>query len=31
MLLVRDHLPETIADIAALDDLLCLPSSGADR
>ncbi len=26
MLLARDHLPETIADIAALDDLLCRPS-----
>jgi len=26
MLLTRDHLPETIPDIAALDDLLCRPS-----
>src|SRR6202000_2210152 len=26
MLLARDHLPETIIDIAALDDLLCRPS-----
>jgi hypothetical protein len=26
MLLARDRLPETIADIAALDDLLCRPS-----
>ena len=26
MLLARDNLPETIADIAALDDLLCRPS-----
>jgi nucleoside-diphosphate-sugar epimerase len=26
MLLTRDNLPETIADIAALDDLLCRPS-----
>jgi nucleoside-diphosphate-sugar epimerase len=26
MLLTRDTLPDTIADIAALDDLLCLPS-----
>ena len=26
MLLTRDNLPETIPDIAALDDLLCRPS-----
>src|SRR3954464_2301273 len=26
MLLTRDHLPETIPDIAALDELLCRPS-----
>ena len=26
MLLTRDTLPETISDIAALDDLLCRPS-----
>ena len=26
MLLTRDHLPETIPDIADLDDLLCRPS-----
>jgi nucleoside-diphosphate-sugar epimerase len=26
MLLTRDHLPETISDIAALDELLCRPS-----
>jgi hypothetical protein len=26
MLLTRDHLPETISDIASLDDLLCRPS-----
>jgi len=26
MLLTRDHLPKTISDIAALDDLLCRPS-----
>src|SRR3954468_18317356 len=26
MLLTRDNLPQTIADIAALDDLLCRPS-----
>jgi hypothetical protein len=26
MLLTRDHLPDTISDIAALDDLLCRPS-----
>ena len=26
MLLTRDTLPATIADIAALDDLLCRPS-----
>jgi nucleoside-diphosphate-sugar epimerase len=26
MLLTRDHLPDTIADIAELDDLLCRPS-----
>src|SRR5215217_1494270 len=26
MLLTRDHLPETISDVAALDDLLCRPS-----
>ena len=26
MLLTRDHLPETIPDIAALDDLLCRPT-----
>src|SRR5258707_13243432 len=26
MLLTRDTLPDTIADIAALDDLLCRPS-----
>jgi nucleoside-diphosphate-sugar epimerase len=26
MLLARDHLPKTIADIAELDDLLCRPS-----
>jgi hypothetical protein len=26
MLLTRDHLPKTITDIAALDDLLCRPS-----
>ncbi len=26
MLLTRDTLPETIFDIAALDDLLCRPS-----
>ena len=26
MLLTRDTLPTTIADIAALDDLLCCPS-----
>jgi nucleoside-diphosphate-sugar epimerase len=26
MLLTRDHLPQTISDIAALDDLLCRPS-----
>src|ERR1700684_2095603 len=26
MLLTRDKLPETISDIAALDDLLCRPS-----
>src|ERR1700743_1945718 len=26
MLLARDHLPETIIDIAPLDDLLCRPS-----
>jgi nucleoside-diphosphate-sugar epimerase len=28
MLLTRDTLPETIPDIAALDDLLCRPSQG---
>ncbi len=26
MLLTRDNLPETISDIAALDELLCRPS-----
>ncbi len=26
MLLTRDHLPETISDIASLDELLCRPS-----
>ena len=26
MLLARENLPKTIADIAALDDLLCRPS-----
>src|SRR6476659_6602956 len=26
MVLTRDHLPETISDIASLDDLLCRPS-----
>jgi hypothetical protein len=26
MLLIRDHLPETISDVAALDELLCRPS-----
>jgi hypothetical protein len=28
MLLTRDNLPETISDIAALDELLCRPSQG---
>ena len=26
MLLTRNHLPETISDIASLDELLCRPS-----
>ena len=30
MLLTRDHLPETISDIASLDDLLCRPSQWSD-